>query len=137
MADFGDAAYRCRVHPATGAPVGCTFGEEHRAAVLAALTHYVRIEGRVTERDDGTEGLQIEAIAPVAVGPEPDGLDRGASMPFDAELTLEELAAQQGVGPIKSIEDLRSEMWPEDESVDDLVPTVRRWRDEDGQREKR
>jgi len=34
--------------------------------------------------------------------------------------TVEELAAEQGVKPITSVDDLRADFWPEDESADDI-----------------
>jgi len=134
MADFADTDYQCRVHPAAGAPIRCTFGEEHRATVLAALTHQVQVEGRMTERDDNGAALRIDRIEPVAA--QPDDTNGSFTQPFDAELSLAELAARQGVEPLRSIADLRMETWPEDESVDDLVAAVRAWRDEDAQRER-
>jgi hypothetical protein len=38
---------------------------------------------------------------------------------------LEGLAAEQGVQPIMDLDSLRADFWPEDESVDDFVRTVR------------
>jgi hypothetical protein len=40
----------------------------------------------------------------------------------------EELAAEQGVKPIASIDDLRADFWPEDESIDEFLAAVREWR---------
>ena len=45
--------------------------------------------------------------------------------------TIEELAEEQGVRPIHNLMDLRLDVWPEDESVDDFIATIRRWRNED------
>lgn len=45
---------------------------------------------------------------------------------------LETLAATQGVRPITNLDDLVGDFWPEDESVDDFVAAVRRWRREGG-----
>lgn len=42
-----------------------------------------------------------------------------------ARKELETLAEQQGVRPITDFESLRADFWPEDESVDDFVRTVR------------
>jgi len=36
-----------------------------------------------------------------------------------------ELARQQGVKPVRSIEDLQGDFWPEEESVDDFLAWVR------------
>jgi hypothetical protein len=33
--------------------------------------------------------------------------------------------------PVQRLEDLWSDFWPQDESVDDFINTVRRWRRED------
>lgn len=48
---------------------------------------------------------------------------------------IETLAKQQGVGPL-SFDALRAKagFWPEDESIDDFIAAVRRWRDEDDHR---
>ena len=42
-----------------------------------------------------------------------------------ARRRLEKLAAKQGVRPITDFDSLRADFWPEDESVDDFVRTVR------------
>jgi hypothetical protein len=44
-------------------------------------------------------------------------------------LTVEELAARQGVKPITDLEALRADFWPEEESVDEFIATVRAWRE--------
>lgn len=45
---------------------------------------------------------------------------------------IETLAKRQGVRPL-SFDSLRAkaDFWPEDESIDDFIATIRRWRDED------
>ncbi|HEX8073229.1 MAG TPA: hypothetical protein VF546_25005 [Pyrinomonadaceae bacterium] len=42
-----------------------------------------------------------------------------------------ELARQQGVKPIRSIEELQGDFWPEDESIDDFLAWLRATRRED------
>lgn len=43
------------------------------------------------------------------------------------------LAKQQGVGPLDFAKARRlGRFWPQDESIDDFVASVRRWRDEEG-----
>ncbi len=42
------------------------------------------------------------------------------------------LAAEQGVRLITSPDDLRADFWPEDESIDEFVETIRQWRREGG-----
>jgi hypothetical protein len=45
-----------------------------------------------------------------------------------------ELARQQGVKPIRSIEDLQGDFWPEEESVDEFLDWVRAMRQQDKSR---
>ena len=42
------------------------------------------------------------------------------------------LAREQGVLPISNFDDLLGDFWPEDESADEFVETVRMWRREGG-----
>jgi hypothetical protein len=42
-----------------------------------------------------------------------------------ARKELERLAVEQGVRPITDLDSLRADFWPEDESVEDFVRTVR------------
>ena len=41
------------------------------------------------------------------------------------------LAEQQGIKPVQNFDDLLGDFWPEDESIDEFVATVRAWRDEE------
>jgi hypothetical protein len=43
---------------------------------------------------------------------------------------LDALAEAQGVEPIRDIDELVADFWPEDERPEDLTAAVRRWRDE-------
>jgi hypothetical protein len=47
---------------------------------------------------------------------------------------LRRLAAAQGVKPINSIKDLAADFWPEEETADYIVSTLRRWRHEGNKR---
>ena len=44
--------------------------------------------------------------------------------------TLEELIRDQGIKPIARLEDMRADFWPENEDIEELVATIRRWRSE-------
>ena len=48
-----------------------------------------------------------------------------ASAAEAARNELERLAAEEGVLPIADFDSLRADFWPEDESVDDFVRSVR------------
>ncbi len=55
---------------------------------------------------------------------------------LEAPKSLEELAAEQGIRPFDFAATRReASFWPEEESVDDFIATVRRWRNEDGESE--
>jgi hypothetical protein len=45
---------------------------------------------------------------------------------------LPTIAAEQGVQPVTSLDDLVGDFWPDDESVDEFIATVREWRREGG-----
>lgn len=44
------------------------------------------------------------------------------------------LAEQQGVKPIRSIDDLRGDFWPQEESTDEFLTWLRNTREEGAQR---
>ena len=48
----------------------------------------------------------------------------------DIPLSIEELAAQQGVRPVENIDDLKGDFWPEEENIDDFLLTLYQWRRE-------
>ncbi len=43
--------------------------------------------------------------------------------------SIAEIAAQQGVKPIEDIDELLGDFWPEEESEDEFLATIRAWRD--------
>jgi hypothetical protein len=47
-------------------------------------------------------------------------------------VNLATLMVRQGVKPIANFDDLLGDFWPEDESADEFVAAVRRWRHEGG-----
>ena len=50
-----------------------------------------------------------------------------ADSPFWQERTIEELAAEQKVEPVKSLDELAGD-WPEEDSIDDFLAFVRKVR---------
>jgi hypothetical protein len=59
--------------------------------------------------------------------------DPGSTSLFFAKpMTVEELAAHQGVQPIQSIDDLYGDFWPESDTIEEFVATIRKWRQEGG-----
>ena len=56
---------------------------------------------------------------------------------FNTVLDVETLARQQGVGPFNfALARQLGKFWPEDESIDEFIATVRQWRDEEGEKER-
>jgi hypothetical protein len=47
---------------------------------------------------------------------------------FDSRPTLEALASEQGVEPTGDFDALLGDFWPEDESADEFILTLREWR---------
>jgi hypothetical protein len=71
---------------------------------------------RVSEKDrlDGSPAVQ----------------DRPAAVPYSAtgHPSVEQLIAEQGTGPITDVAVLHGSFWPEEESVEEFVATIREWR---------
>lgn len=55
---------------------------------------------------------------------------RPASVPYVASghPSIEQLMAEQGTGPITDASVLHGDFWPEEESVEEFVATIREWR---------
>ena len=55
---------------------------------------------------------------------------RSTTLPYAASghPSIEQLMAEQGTGPITDLSVLHGNFWPEDESVEVFVATVREWR---------
>jgi len=47
---------------------------------------------------------------------------------FYANPTLDEIAEQQGKGPITDVSKLIGDFWPEDEPIEDFLAALREWR---------
>lgn len=116
MVDFSASREEARIHRPLDSPVRCIFGLELESAVLALLRRYVRAAGWAEMDDHGNpKFLELESLE-------------------DAELTvgrsfwdlpsLDELAEEQGVEPVRKLEDLADGTWPEDESVDDFLAAI-------------
>jgi hypothetical protein len=58
-----------------------------------------------------------------------DFTDTGISF-FDAHVDIDTLAQHQGVSVVTDPKDLVGDFWPEEETDDELIATLRRWRRE-------
>ncbi len=50
---------------------------------------------------------------------------------FKELLFAQSSVKQQGASPVTDFDSLLGDFWPEDESADDFIATVRRWRHEE------
>lgn len=53
------------------------------------------------------------------------------SLSFYAHYSIEELARQQGVRPVEEFDRILGDFWPNEESAEEFLSTLRRWRQED------
>lgn len=129
MGDFRDSGYACRIHPKVGKPIRCTFGEEQKEAVLAAMTRHVRLVGETVEVNHEIKSFRIEDIDILDTEQFASGTEFHPF--FDSQIDLDALAVEQGVPTNVSLDELRGDFWPADEKEDEFLEAVRSWRRED------
>jgi hypothetical protein len=95
-------------------------GDERAVEALAYLRH---LAGEDQEDEEATARLAAR-MEPLAVP--------GRAFFSQPRVDLETVAAQHGVPPVSDLDDLLGDFWPEEESVDEFVAAVRRWRREGG-----
>jgi hypothetical protein len=120
MADFSHEheAERCRIHPPVGNAVFCQFDESLEETVYEYLRSYVRVTGET--REDPVTGrissITIRDIEPVSM--EGETFEPVSADAFWEERSLEQLAGEQGVQPVRRLEDVwgsGSGLWPDDQ----------------------
>lgn len=52
----------------------------------------------------------------------------GVGHPATGHPSVEELMAEQGTGPIMDVSVLHGDFWPEEESMEEILETLREWR---------
>ena len=115
MADFGAQREKVRIHRPDAAPVTCTFPPALEPLVLRLLRRYVRATGTATMAGDALREVVLDSIEDAEPAP---------GRTFWDLPTLDELAAEQGAEPVERIEDLVTDFWPDDESVDDFLAAI-------------
>lgn len=129
MGDFRNTGYACRIHPIIGKPIRCTFAEEQKEAVLAAMTRRVRLVGQTFEINHEIKSFRIEDIEILDTEQFAGGQEFHPF--FDNQIDLDALAAEQDVPSSVSFDDLKADFWPDDEKKDEFIDAVRSWRRED------
>jgi hypothetical protein len=127
MGDFRETAFKCRLHPAVGRPVTCSFEEFQKDVILEALTHHVRLSGEAVEEGGQILELRIDDIELLETE---INLKRTGESFFEKSFDINELALQQGVSPVSDFGKLLGDFWPEEEKADAFISQVREWRRE-------
>lgn len=111
MADFRAQDHKCRILPAVGQPILCTFTADREDEIQVALRKPVRISGAATVNPNSNrvESIALEELTVI------EGLAVGAK-DFFIDKTLQQLADSQGVEPLINPKAL-SGGWPDDEDL--------------------
>ena len=117
MADFNRKDRKCRIDPAIGAPVVCSFGAELEDRVYSLMRTSVRATGigKIPPYSDRVESLSVESIEPLS------SLSLGEGN-FFASPTINQLAEAQGIGSLIRAQALAGVI--PDEELDDFVSTI-------------
>jgi len=117
MADFSRRDRKCRIDPAIGAPVVCTFGPEHESDVQALIRQPVRVSGmgKIQPGSDRVDTLEVHKLEPLP------SLHLGEGN-FFMSPSLAQLAASQGVTPLKDVRTLGGML--ADDEVEDFISAI-------------
>jgi len=124
MADFKLTSRRCRIHQPSGGTVDCTFGEEMMDTVQEFLRRNVRVTGEAQIDADSNRirRLTISDIEPVTEGEE--GFEEITAEKFWQEKSIDQMAEEQGIRPVKRLEDVlgrHADLWGSDEEFEAFV----------------
>lgn len=93
-------------------------GDDRTLQALEYLRRLVAESGASIDVSDGPS----EHARPIAV----NGREFMAQIPAD----LRSIAARQGVKPVEDFDNLLGDFWPEDETAEEFIATIREWRSE-------
>lgn len=118
MADFKPQDQKCRIDPAIGTSVTCTFSERLANKIHALLRKAVRATGIATFEPQAVRigSLQIEEIDPL-----PSHLLGEGN--FFGSMSFGELANAQKIGPLKHASELAGAI-PDEEDVDKFLTDI-------------
>lgn len=101
MGDFSPASLRCRIDTYAGS-ILCDFDDELKNAVLGGMDDMVMASGMAQLQPDGSTIRTLH-------------LTKLETLPSATPKTLEQLAREQGIGPVHSLDELSGEPIPPDE----------------------
>lgn len=118
MADFKPGDHKCRLHPAVGPTVTCSFGPDLADQVYAVLRQPVHIEGT---GDHNAHTGKLESVVIKKVDPlNPLSANAGS---FFGGWSLDQLVQAQAVDRLRDPKVLAGGL-PADEDVDDLLHEI-------------
>jgi hypothetical protein len=111
-----------RLWEADGTRWTCHFTPAHLEQLPEAWMRTVRLVGVATLREEQERTLRVESL--VVLDEElPEAPPLSQAVPFWNSLPLEELAAQQGVGPVANLDEIGA-AWPADDDPDELLSHI-------------
>jgi hypothetical protein len=118
MADFKIKDRKCRISPAIGTAVVCTFNEDQEDKIQTLLRQPVRIKGigKFQPNKEKVESVEIQTVEPLS------SLALGENN-FFSGYSLDQLAELQGVGIIEDASVL-SGVIPETEDIDEFLKEI-------------
>ena len=94
------------------------------------MTRYVRLVGEATEAEGEILSSRSATLrCSIAMWRQREEKRREPSS-LESKTDLESLAAQQGVSAVSDFDSLLGDFWPEEESADQFIASVREWRRE-------
>jgi hypothetical protein len=126
MADFKEVGRRCRIHPPVGPPVEIEFEESLADAVYDNLRSSVRVTGEAEEDADTgrIRRLRLRDIEPLSTETDIQAL---SPEDFWRELTIEALAAEQGLAVPQALDTMvgaAANLWESDEDFVQFVAAI-------------
>ncbi len=117
MADFSRRDRKCRIDPAIGVPVICTFGPDHETSIHALIRQPVRVYGlaKIQPNSERVDSLEIQRIEPLP------SLHPGEGN-FGMSPGIEQLATSQGAAPLRDAKSLAGVL--ADDEVEDFLSVI-------------
>ena len=118
MADFKPNDLKCRIDPAIGSPVLCTFEERDASLVQSLLREPIRVigEGTFQPYTQRLESLHIRTIERLPSLSLVEGN-------YYSEASFADLAASQKIKPVKNVSELGGG-FPSDENIDQFLEEI-------------
>jgi hypothetical protein len=106
----------------------CEFEETQEGAILAAITHFVRVVGEAIESDGKVQVLRIQDVE-LLDNSEYLGIPGLETARFESTApSLEDLVRSSPPPPTEEVLALAAGIWPESDDIDEFLESIREWR---------